>query len=226
MTWVLVGVVVVLLVVIGLLLARQQRSRQLKQGFGPEYQRAVSQHGDQRSAEKELMDRRRRVEKFDIRPLDPAARERYTERWGATQRYFVDEPVAAVGDAHTLVQEVMRERGYPVEDDFDQRAADLSVDHPNLVENYRAANQISLKARNGQASTEQLRQSMVHFRALFEDLLSPGDEARAGEAQSADVVDRTDAPRSGDAVGRSGEPRSVVDRGEQSTVPDQTIRRG
>ena len=208
MTWVLVGVVVVLLVVIALLLARQQRSRQLKQGFGPEYQRTVAQHGDQRSAEKELMDRRRRVEKFEIRPLDPAARERYTERWRATQRDFVDEPVAAVGDAHTLVQEVMRERGYPVEDDFEQRAADISVDHPNLVENYRAAHQISLEARNGQASTEQLRQSMVHFRALFEDLLTPGDDQQTREPRDEDVVDR---------AGRQEEP---------SRVPDQTIRRG
>ena len=207
MIWVLVGVIVVLLVLIGLLLARQQRSRQLKQDFGPEYQRAVAQHGDQRSAEKELADRRRRVDKFEIRPLAPGSRERYTERWGATQRHFVDEPVAAVGEAHALVQEVMHERGYPVEDDFEQRAADVSVDHPNVVENYRAAHQISLEARNGQASTEQLRQSMVHFRALFDDLLTPGDD------------ERTDAP------GAAGERERSSQQAEQSTVPDQTIRR-
>ena len=208
MTWVLVGVVVVLLVVIGLLLARQRRTQQLKQGFGPEYQRAVAQHGDQRSAEKDLADRRRRVQKFEIRPLDPASRERYTERWGATQRQFVDQPVAAVGEAHALVQEVMRERGYPVEDDFEQRAADVSVDHPDVVENYRAANRISLEARDGQASTEQLRQAMVHFRALFEDLLRPGDN------------ERTDEPRS------AGEDERGRRQVEQSTVPDETIRRG
>jgi len=208
MTWVLVGVVVVLLVVIALLLARQQRSRQLKQDFGPEYRRAVAQHGDQRTAEKELTDRRRRVEKFEIRPLVPASRERYTGRWRATQRHFVDDPAAAVGEAHGLVQEVMRERGYPVEDDFEQRAADISVEHPDVVENYRAAHQISLEARNGKASTEQLRQSMVHFRALFEDLLTPGDD------------ERTDGPRAAGERERSGQ------QGEQSTVPDQTIRRG
>jgi len=208
MTWVLVGVVVVLLVVIGLLLARQQRSRQLKQDFGPEYQRAVAQHGDQRSAEKELTDRRRRVQKFEIRPLAPGSRERYTERWGATQRHFVDEPVAAVGEAHALVQEVMHERGYPVEGDFEQRAADISVEHPNVVENYRAANQISLEARNGRASTEQLRQSMVHFRALFDDLLTPGED------------ERTDGPRA------AGEREQSGQQAEQGTVPDQTIRRG
>lgn len=208
MTWVLVGVVVVLLVVIGLLLARQRRSQQLKQAFGPEYRRAVAEHGDQRSAEKELTSRRRRVERFEIRPLDPASRERYSERWGATQRYFVDEPVAAVGEAHALVQEVMRERGYPVEDDFEQRAADISVDHPGVVENYRAAHQISLEAQNGQASTEDLRQSMVHFRALFEDLLAPGDDEQTDERRPA------------------GEREWAGHRVEQSTVSDQTIRRG
>ena len=208
MTWVLVGVVVVLLVVIALLLLRQQRSRQLKEDFGPEYRRAVAQHGDQRSAEKELTDRRRRVQKFEIRPLAPASRERYSERWRATQRQFVDEPVAAVGEAHALVQEVMHERGYPVEDDFEQRAADISVEHPNLVENYRAAHQISLEARNGKASTEQLRQSMVHFRALFEDLLTPGDDERA------------------DASRATGERERSNQQAERSNVPDQTIRRG
>lgn len=210
MIWVLVGVVVVLLVVIGLLLVRQQRSRQLKQDFGPEYRRAVAEHGDQRAAEKDLSDRRRRVEKFDIRPLDPASRERYTERWTATQRYFVDEPATAVGEAHALVQEVMRERGYPVEDDFERRAADISVDHPNVVENYRAAHQISLQARDGQASTEQLRQSMVHFRALFDDLLTRDDEQRPDDHQTADAPDRGSQP----------------ERGEETAVSDQTIRRG
>ena len=207
MIWVLVGVIVVLLVLIGLLLARQQRSRHLKQDFGPEYQRAVAQHGDQRSAEKELADRRRRVDKFEIRPLAPASRERYTERWGATQRQFVDEPVAAVGEAHALVQEVMHERGYPVEDDFEQQAADVSVDHPNVVENYRAAHQISLEARNGRASTEQLRQSMVHFRALFDDLLTPGDDERTDASEAA------------------GDREQSSQQAEQSTVPDRTIRR-
>jgi len=210
MIWVLVGVVVVLLLVIGLLLVRQQRSRQLKQDFGPEYRRAVAEHGDQRAAEKELSDRRRRVEKFEIRPLDPASRERYSERWLATQRQFVDEPAAAVGEAHTLVQEVMRDRGYPVEDDFEQRAADISVEHPHLVENYRAANQISLQARDGRASTEQLRRSMVHFRALFDDLLSRGDEQQTSDRATSDEPDRA----------------SQAERSGRGAVSDQTIGRG
>ena len=210
MIWVFVVVIVVLLAVIGLLLVRQRRSQQLKQDFGPEYRRTVAEHGDQRAAEKELTDRRRRVEKFEIRPLDPASRERYSEGWSATQRHFVDEPAAAVGEAHALVQEVMRDRGYPVEEDFEQRAADISVDHPNVVENYRAAHQISSQARNGGASTEQLRQSMVHFRALFDDLLSRGDEQQTSERQTRDESDRASQP----------------ERPGPATVSDQTIRRG
>jgi hypothetical protein len=210
MIWVLVPVIVVPLAVVGLLLVRQRRSRQLKQDFGPEYRRTVAEHGDQRAAEKELTDRRRRVEKFEIRPLDSASRERYSERWSATQRHFVDEPAAAVDDAHTLVQEVMHDRGYPAEEDFEQRAADVSVEHPNVVENYRAAHQISLQARNGGVSTEQLRQSMVHFRALFDDLLSRDDEQQTSERQTTDEPDQASQPA----------------RPGRATVSDWSIRRG
>jgi hypothetical protein len=186
MIWVLLAVIVVLLVIIGVLVARRQRSRNLKQNFGPEYDRVVAERGDQRSAERELADRRRRLDRFEIRPLEPAVRERYLERWKAAQRQFVDQPGPAVGEAHALVQEVMHDRGYPVDKDFEQRAADISVEHPNVVENYRAANSISTRAQSGQASTEQLRQSMVHFRALFDDLLVPGDTAPAGDDAQAD----------------------------------------
>ena len=204
MTWVLVAVVVVLLVIIGVLVARQQRSRRLKDEFGPEYGRVVAERGDQRAAEKELADRRQRVGTFEIRPLDPAARERYLEQWAEAQRAFVDEPAGAVGQAHELVQRVMHDRGYPVDEDFEQRTADISVEHPAVVENYRAAHAISVRAGNGQASTEQLRQAMVHFRALFDDLLAPGD---AGRADDASVTER--APDNGG-----------------SAVPQPTTRRG
>jgi hypothetical protein len=183
---VLVTVVVVLLVIIGVLVARQQRSRGLKADFGPEYNRVVTQRGDQRSAERELTNRRKRVSEFEIRPLAPADRERYVERWGVAQRRFVDEPEAAVGEAHLLVQQVMHDRGYPVDDDFEQRAADVSVEHPEVVENYRAANSISLRAQRGQANTEQLRQAMVHFRALFDDLLAPSDRTPARDDDSSE----------------------------------------
>ena len=181
MIWVLLAVVVVLLVIIGVLVARLQRSRRLKDEFGPEYGRVVAERGDQRAAERELADRRQRVGTFEIRPLDPAVRERYLEQWAAAQRTFVDEPVGAVGQAHELVQRVMHDRGYPVDEDFEQRTADISVEHPTVVENYRAAHGISVRARNGQSSTEQLRQAMVHFRALFDDLLAPADGGRADD---------------------------------------------
>ena len=192
MSWVLLAIVVVLLIIIGVLVARQQRSRRLKDEFGPEYGRVVSERGDQRTAEKELAGRRRRVDEFEIRQLEPAARERYLEEWAAAQRHFVDEPVNAVGQAHELVQAVMDDRGYPVEQDFEQRSADISVEHPVVVENYRAAHEISVRARKGQASTEQLRQAMVHFRALFDDLLASGDAGQANQA-SATERERNDA---------------------------------
>jgi hypothetical protein len=166
----------------------------------------VAQHGDQRSAEQELTSRRQRLSQFDIRPLEAAARERYLDRWGATQRHFVDEPAEAVGQAHVLVQEVMRDRGYPVDQDFAQRAADLSVEHPDLVETYRRANEISTQARSGRASTEELRQSMVHFRALFDDLLAPGDTADDGSGI------RDDGAETGD--------------GDQREVAQRATRRG
>jgi len=185
MIWVLIAVVVILLVIVGVLVAREQRSRRLKDEFGPEYGRVMAEQGDQRAAERELADRRQRVETFEIRPLDPAARERYLEQWAAAQRYFVDEPVDAVGHAHELVQRVMQDRGYPIAEGFEQRTADISVEHPAVVENYRAAQGISVRARHGQASTEQLRQAMVHFRALFDDLLAPGNARRAEDASTA-----------------------------------------
>ncbi len=184
MIWVLLAVVVILLVIIGVLVARQQRSRRLKDEFGPEYRRVVAERGDQRVAEKELADRRQRVGKFEIRPLEPAARERYLAQWAAAQRYFVDEPVGAVGRGHELVQRVMHDRGYPVDEDFERRTADISVEHPVVVENYRAAHAISIRATNGQATTEDLRQAMVHFRTLFDDLLAPGDARQTDEASA------------------------------------------
>jgi hypothetical protein len=171
-TWVLVIVVVVLLVVLGLLLFRQRRSAQLREGFGPEYDRALDEHGDQRAAEAELRERRDRRRSYDIKPLDESARQRYIERWKATQAKFVDQPASALTDADELLAEVMRERGYPVED-FDQQAADVSVDHPHVVESYRKAHAIHSER---DASTEDLRQAMVHYRALFAELLEPEHE--------------------------------------------------
>jgi hypothetical protein len=188
MVWVLVAVVVVLLVVIGALVARQRRSRKLKEGFGPEYDRVVAARGDQRAGETELLERRKRHEQFDIRPLEPSVREGYRQRWEATQRRFVDEPAEAAGQASVLVRQVMRDRGYPVDDDFEQSAADVLVEHPVVVENYRAAHAISVRAGGGQASTEDLRQSMVHFRALFDELLADDDSAGPARLSLADTA--------------------------------------
>jgi FtsZ-interacting cell division protein ZipA len=177
MVIVILAIVAIALIVVALLLMRQRRSQQLQEGFGPEYDRTVEERGgDRREAEAELRERRERREQFEVRDLEPAARDRYADRWRTAQRRFVDEPAPAVGEADALVMEVMRDRGYPVADEFDQRAADVSVDHPQVVEHYRAAHDISGRATAGEASTEDLRQAMVHFRALFVELLGADDE--------------------------------------------------
>jgi len=186
---VLVAVIVVLLAAVAVLVARQLRSRQLQDRFGPEYNRVVAEQGDQRAAEQELVERRERHAGFEIHPLDRQARGGYQDRWEQTQRHFVDAPEAAIADADALVREAMHDRGYPVDDDFEQRAADLSVEHPVVVENYRAAHTISIRARGGEASTEQLRQAMVHYRALFDDLLdADGQETSNGRDGTAEIT--------------------------------------
>jgi hypothetical protein len=179
--WVLVAVLVVVVVVLAVLLMRSRHSQRLQDDFGPEYDRAVQERGDRREAEAELAERRERRAQLDIRPLEPGARERYAERWQAAQRHFVDQPAQAVGEADELVSAVMSERGYPVSDEFDQRAADISVDHPVVVEHYRAAHAISVRTTAGDASTEELRQAMVHFRALFDELLGREEPAERTE---------------------------------------------
>jgi FtsZ-interacting cell division protein ZipA len=200
MAIVIVAIIVIVLVVAGLLLTRQRRSQQLQRGFGPEYDRTVEERGgDRRAAEAELQERRERREQFEVRDLEPAARDRYAERWRAAQRRFVDEPGPAVGEADSLVSEVMRDRGYPVADEFEQRAADVSVDHPQVVEHYRAAHGISGRATAGEATTEDLRQAMVHFRALFVELLGADEQPAGDERQAAG-----DRP----AAGADGAPQS------------------
>jgi hypothetical protein len=177
MVWVIVAVLVIALAVAAVVIARQRRSQRLQEGFGPEYGRTLAEKGDRREAESELLERRDRRQQLEIRQLDPDSRERYAERWRGAQRTFVDQPGAAVAEADRLVSEVMHERGYPVEDDFDRRAADVSVDHPVVVENYRAAHGISVRAARNEADTEDLRQALVHFRALFDELLGADDRS-------------------------------------------------
>jgi hypothetical protein len=137
----------------------------------------VRERDSRRAAESELQDRERRRE--EIRPLAPVARARYADEWGRVQAKFVDDPATAVLDANGLVLRVMGDRGYPMEE-FEQRAADISVDHPDVVENYRAAYRIAVLDGDGRAGTEDLRQAMVHYRSLFEELL--GDEASESRA--------------------------------------------
>jgi hypothetical protein len=178
--WVVIAVVVVLAAIAALALSRARRSERLQRGFGPEYEREIERQGGRREAEAELMQRTKRREALDIRPLSPDARTHYQQSWRDTQSRFVDEPVEAVAEAERSVVEVMQQRGYPMED-FEQRAADVSVDHPHVVENYRAAHTISVRAVAGEASTEDLRQAMVHYRALFDDLLGDdGDREHNG----------------------------------------------
>jgi len=149
-----------------------QRSKRLRGQFGPEYDRLVKDRGDQRKAEEEMLRREKRLEKFHIRELNGGEVERFSESWRRVQARFVDAPREAVGEADRLVRDVMATRGYPMSD-FDQRAADISVDHPRVVENYRAAHDIAARDAAGRANTEDLRQAMVHYRALFEELLGP-----------------------------------------------------
>jgi hypothetical protein len=175
--WVIVAIVVIVAIALAVWAAmRKRRTESLRQQFGPEYERTVDDADNPRDAESELEERRRRRAELDIRPLAPAARGRYADEWRSVQARFVDDPAGAVGQADALVTQVMRERGYPM-DDFDQRAADVSVDHPQVVGDYRAAHDISMRSSNGDAETEDLRQAMVHYRALFEQLLeSDGTE--------------------------------------------------
>jgi hypothetical protein len=172
-TWAWILIAIAAVVIIGAIAwsaLNARRRRGLQDRFGDEYDRTVADAPSRREAESELSEREKRREELDIRPLERSSRDRYASQWQNTQAAFVDNPEDAVADADRLIQQVMRERGYPV-DDFDQRASDLSVDHPDVITNYRAAHDISRANDRGNASTEDLRTAMVHYRALFAELL-------------------------------------------------------
>lgn len=163
-------VVLVVLVVAVLLLVQQRRRRAgLQERFGPEYEREVDEQGDRRQAEKRLAEVAERRDRLEIRDLDPAERQRFTQQWTTVQAAFVDHPAAATRDADRLLGTVMRDRGYPV-DDFETRAEMVAADHPDVVDHYRAAHAVA--GRSGAANTEELRQAFVHYRALFEVLVA------------------------------------------------------
>ena len=167
-----VAVVIVVAIAAGVYVwSRNRRTQELSGRFGPEYQRTVEETGDRGTAEQQLQEREKRVEQMEIRPLPPEERERYAQEWRSVQARFVDDPSGAISLADRLVQQVMEARGFDVDADFDQRAADVSVHHAQAVSEYRQAHDIAERHAAGGVETEELRQAMVHYRAVFDDLL-------------------------------------------------------
>jgi hypothetical protein len=211
---IIVAVVIVVAAAAGVIY--DMRRRRLRERFGPEYDRLVEEKGSRTKAEAELVGREKRVKDLDIRPLSPDAQARYTQDWAAVQERFVDAPQEAVANAQRLVMTVMNERGYPTEGS-DQVLADLSVEHASVLDHYRAAYDISQTAADGRASTEDLRQAMIHYRSLFRDLL--GDDAEAGtETAPAEVT--PGLPANDPAVGDDTVAADTV--AADTTVADDT----
>jgi len=170
-SWIILAAVVALgLVAIGAWFYRRKQSHNLQERFGPEYGRTVSELGSRTKGESELKAREKRVERLDILPLAPPEAARFTDAWHALQSRFIDNPKGVVVEAEQLVRELMEKRGYPM-GDFERRAGDISVDHPDVVANYRAAQAIAVRDQRGSADTEELRKAVVHYRALFDELL-------------------------------------------------------
>jgi hypothetical protein len=192
-TEIIVAVVAIIVVAaIVYVIYKQQRSKALKDHFGPEYDRAVDSYGGQGRAESALAKREKRVEKLDIHPLTPQESSRFAAQWKTVQMRFVDDPASSIADADRLVAELMNARGYPMVD-FDQRAADISVSHPEVVEHYRAAHEIAQKHRQRPVSTEELRKAFLHYRELFASLLEVEPAQR--EVAEADREIRTEVKR-------------------------------
>jgi ABC-type nickel/cobalt efflux system permease component RcnA len=189
---VMVAIVALIVVLAALVVWRvTRRRRHLEQRFGPEYEHTVARSDSRRDAERELSSREQRREALEIRPLGERERSAYTTRWEALQAHFVDAPAVAVRESDELITEVMRARGYPVED-FDQRAADVSVDHPQVVEHYRSAHDVARRQRDGEVSTEDLRRALLDYRRLFDRLVPAGGDGDAAHAGAAE--EHTHAP--------------------------------
>lgn len=187
---ILVAVVLVIVSAIVFFL-QKRRTEKLRQHFGPEYDRAMAEGGDRRRAEAKLEERTERVKKFNLRPLTAEDRARYGEQWNRVQAHFVDAPAGAVAEADQLLGDIMATCGYPM-GDFDQRAADISVEHPVVTQNYRSAHEIAVRQAKGQASTEDLRRAMIHYRALFEDLVSHSKDTTVVERKPVITADHAD----------------------------------
>ena len=182
-TWMWITIAVMVVVAVAILAAaiavgRRKRTERLKSRFGPEYTRLVSSPDGKATGEKELVARERQRDQLDVVSLRPATRHRFVDEWHSVQTSFVDDPAHALTDADALVKAVMRERGYPV-DDFDRRADDISVDYPEIVEDYRAAHAVQLSDSGGEQGTEAQRSAFVHYRALFDVLLAHDDDSSA-----------------------------------------------
>jgi hypothetical protein len=212
---------VVIIALAAALYAQRRKSRTLRAHYGSEYAATIEQLGDRRKAEAELRRREKRVQALDIRPLAPGEIERFFSRWTAVQAEFVDDPAGAIGRADALLAEVMRARGYPVSD-FEQRAADLSVDHAELVSNYRMAHDLAARRERGEASTEDLRQAMIHHRALFDELLEPAADApRRPEERRSFERDETDDERAARRRDQDLDPRSDGRAAGEGPRPDR-----
>ncbi|MCF2532413.1 hypothetical protein LZ495_35085 [Yinghuangia sp. KLBMP8922] len=175
-------VIVVALIAVAAVLLVMDRSRKLQARFGPEYQRMIGAGENRRAVERELRDRERRHRELHVRPLAPEAHDRFAKEWADVQEAFIDAPQGAVADADDLVVRLMHERGYPTHD-YDQRVKDLSVDHGHSLEHYRAAHDVLARAEERQATTEDLRSAMVHYRAIFEELLGRSSNVRPDDSE-------------------------------------------
>ena len=250
MTTVIVVIIVVVVLAAlaagGLVLARKRRSELLQQEFGPEYDRVLERSDSKNEAESALAERRKRHQKLDLRSLDPQTRERFRGDWKQVQGEFVDDPGGAVEKADSLVTTIMRERGYPV-DDFDQRAEDISVEHPRVVENYREARKVRDAHRESRAGTEDLREAVTSYRSLVDSLLDEGgdhggdgrDGGPRGDGRHDDGRGRDDEPRRRDEgrhddgrrddgrhdEGRHGDGRHEDDGGRRRDEPPRPGRR-
>jgi Tfp pilus assembly protein PilX len=229
----IVAIVVVVIIVAALIAfaAFAARRRRLQQRFGPEYDRAVEGSDSRRQAEAELAEREKRVKRLDIRPLDPAARASYLAQWTNIQQQFVDSPTEAVAAAQSLITTVMADRGYPTED-VDQITADLSVDHAETLGHFRTAQDISGRVAEGTASTEDLRQAMVHYRTLFQDLLGedatdgiPADLTQPAPAGSSAADYPVTGPAAGPDYAEAQEMADQPDVTEPDPLPDRPAGR-
>jgi hypothetical protein len=218
--WILIVVAVLVVVAVIAVAARQRRTAALRQRFGPEYDRAVQAREGRRPAEAELRDREKQRARLDIRPLPEELRARFAEEWREVQERFVDQPAEAVVAADRLVHSVMEKRGYPM-GDFEAQADLVSVDHPAVVENYRFAHGICERARQQQASTEDLREALLRYRSLFDELLQPEDGQAAGTAgrRPGSIAGQRSTDRNGpdpdaDGLDAAGSPQASADQTE------------